>query len=270
MKVFGLIGEKLSHSLSPIIHNSLYRILNLDASYSLYQVKPHLLQAAIQGMRALDLQGVNVTIPYKVRVMEHLDSISPEAKKIGAVNTILNVNSHLTGFNTDYLGFGRMLSKYGIEPTDKTAVILGSGGAAKSAAAYLDDIVISKLYIVARDPSKVIGFEKYNVITYNQLATIDQGDLLINCTPVGMYPDIDSAPLNITQVAKFKSIIDLVYNPSTTLLMQQANQIDIPAYNGLYMLVAQAIAAVEIWNDIRISEDIVDVVYSQLIQHMKK
>ncbi|MDF2839523.1 MAG: aroE [Clostridia bacterium] len=270
MKVFGLIGEKLQHSLSPAIHDNLYQLLDLNATYSLYQVKPLLLQKAIQGIQALDIKGVNVTIPYKVKVMEYLDQISPEAKKIGAVNTILNDGGSLTGFNTDYIGFGRLLTKYHIETKGETAVILGSGGAARSVAAYLEDMGISDLYIVARDPAGVHGFEKHHVITYDQLAHINQGSLLVNCTPVGMYPDVAAAPLNIAQTTKFNAVVDLIYNPFCTQLMQQAIDSGIPAYNGLYMLVAQAVAAVEIWNGISISDATVDVLYSKLLQHMKK
>lgn len=270
MKVFGLIGEKLSHSLSPIIHNNLYEILHLDASYSLYQVKPNLLPAAVQGIHALDLQGVNVTIPYKVKIMEYLDNISPEAKKIGAVNTILNNGSSLTGYNTDYIGFGRMLAKYNIDLSGASAVILGSGGAAKAITAYLEDMGISQLYIVTRDKTKSSGFEKHKLISYNQLDLIAQGDLLINCTPVGMYPQVDETPLTTAEVSKFKTVVDIVYNPFNTKLMQQAKEIGVPAYNGLYMLVAQAVAAVEIWNNIKIEEDIVDILYTRLMEHIKK
>lgn len=270
MKVFGLIGEKLSHSLSPIIHNNLYQILNLDATYSLYQVRPELLPAAVHGIQALDLQGVNVTIPYKVKIMEYLDHISPEAQKIGAINTIHNVDSCLSGYNTDYIGFGRMLRKYEIAITGKTAFILGSGGAAKAIAAYLEDMDCAQSYVVTRDPSKVVNFEKHKLIPYDQLQHIPQGGLLINCTPVGMYPHIEDSPLNIETVSKFSTVVDIVYNPFNTKLMQQAESVGIPTYNGLYMLVAQAVAAVEIWNNIKISEDIVDTVYMQLIEHIQK
>ncbi|OGO76804.1 MAG: shikimate dehydrogenase [Clostridiales bacterium GWB2_37_7] len=270
MKVFGLIGEKLSHSLSPIIHKHIYELINLDATYSLFQVRPDELNAAAQGIRALGLQGVNVTIPYKVKIMKYLDDISPEAKKIGAVNTILHVGSYLTGYNTDYIGFGRMLDKYNIELPGKTAVVLGSGGAAKSVTTYLEDMGIAKVYIVTRNLSNISHFTKHEFISYAQLSQSPQFDLLINCTPVGMYPSTDASPINNAEVTKFKTIIDLIYNPSCTLLMRQANDFGVPAYNGLYMLVAQAVAAVEIWNNIKVSDDIVAVVYDRIRQHIKR
>lgn len=268
MKVFGLMGESLSHSLSPIIHKYVYEMLHIEASYSLYQVQPAMLEAAVQGVRALNLRGVNVTIPYKIKVMEFLDDISIEAKKIGAVNTILNDGNTLTGYNTDYFGFGRMLDRYNINPTGKTAVILGSGGAAKSVTAYLLDNGVSELYIVSREPKKVAASSKYKVITYEHLAFINQGALLVNCTPIGMFPCLDAAPISKHDTAKFEAVIDLIYNPLNTLLMNQAIEMRIPAYNGLYMLVSQAIASIEIWYGIAIDEGIVDEVYNKLILYL--
>jgi shikimate dehydrogenase len=270
MKVFGLIGERLSHSLSPIIHHYVYEILDLEASYSLYQVQPSLLGAAVQGIRALNLSGVNVTIPYKIKIMEYLDNISTEAQKIGAVNTIFNDASVLKGFNTDYIGFGRLLDKHLIQPGGKRAVILGSGGAAKSVSTYLEDSGVSDLYVVSRKPEEVNRYNNYEVISYEQLSLIKQGYLLINCTPIGMYPVENAVPIPQAEVSKFENVVDLIYNPSNTQLMKSATGIGIPAYNGLYMLVSQAIAAIEIWYSISIAEDIVDEVYQKLIQYIDR
>jgi shikimate dehydrogenase len=270
MKVFGLMGESLSHSLSPMIHKYVYDMLHLEASYSLYQVQPAMLEAAVHGIRALDLRGVNVTIPYKVKVMEFLDDISIEAKKIGAVNTILNDGITLTGYNTDYFGFGRMLEKYNINPAEKTAVILGSGGAAKSVTSYLLDKGVSELYIVSREPNRVTTYSKCKLITYEHLDRISHGDLLINCTPIGMFPNLDAAPISKHHTTKFEAVIDLIYNPLNTLLMTQAIEMQIPAYNGLYMLVSQAIASIEIWYGITIDEAIVHEVYNKLLLYLNK
>jgi shikimate dehydrogenase len=270
MEFFGLIGETLSHSLSPIIHKFVYEILNLEATYSLYQVRPDMLDAAVQGIRALDLRGVNVTIPYKIKVMESLDCISLEAEKIGAVNTILNDGNSLIGYNTDYFGFGKLLDKYNIKTAGKTAVVLGSGGAAKSITAYLQDTGISELFIVSREPNKIGHSYNCNVINYKQLSLINQASLLINCTPIGMSPNSGSAPISKCETEKFEAVVDLIYNPLHTRLMTQAIELGIPAYNGLYMLVSQAVAAIEIWYSFSISEDIVHKVYDKLIQYLKE
>jgi shikimate dehydrogenase len=269
MKVFGLIGEHLTHSLSPIIHKYIYELINVEASYGLYQVQPTMLQYAVQGIKALGIQGVNVTIPYKIKVMDYLDQISPEAQKIGAVNTIVNNGSALSGYNTDYMGFGRMLDKYHIKTAGMTAVVLGSGGAAKSAVSYLENAGVSDIFIVTRTPISVSFFDKYQLLSFEQLSIIKHSNILVNCTPVGMYPNIDSAPISQKETSKFDVIVDLIYNPACTLLMQQGNNLGIPTYNGLYMLVAQAVAAVEIWYNIKISNDITDKVYESLIDYIK-
>ncbi len=266
MKVFGLFGEKLSHSLSPEIHNMLYEALNINASYSLFQIQPHMLKDAVQGIRALNINGVNVTIPYKLKVIEYLDSISNEALRIGAVNTIFNNENHLIGFNTDYTGFGKMLDKHSISVQNKTAVIIGSGGAAKSVATYLEDNGTSDIHIVSRDPSNVLSFDrsKYNIIDYNQLKQIKHSDLLVNCTPCGMFPNVDFSPIEEAMISSFGAIVDLIYNPSETLLMKYAKTNNILAINGLYMLVAQASVAVELWTRKTIDNMIIDNIYQRL------
>lgn len=266
MKVFGLLGEKLSHSLSPVIHKSIYEHLNIDAAYSLYQFPAESLVPAVQGIRALGIDGVNVTIPYKVKVMECLDALSDEAVRIGAVNTIHNSSGRLIGYNTDYFGFGRMLDKHGILTQDKSAVILGSGGAAKAVVAYLEDHGITDIKIMARTPVEVATFDakRYSILPYSEMTSLRQTYLLVNCTPVGMYPDTAASPIEAKQLNKFSYVVDLVYNPQETLLLKQAKAQGVPAYNGLFMLVAQAAAAVEIWAQTTISEDILDSIHQKL------
>lgn len=272
MKIFGLFGEKLSHSLSPKIHNMLYQALGIDAAYSLYEIQPQMLKDAVQGIRALSITGVNVTIPYKVSIMDYLDDISDESRRIGAVNTIKNNDNILTGFNTDYVGFGRMLDKNRIEVKNRTAVILGTGGAAKSVVTYLEDNNISNIYIVSREPDKVKAFDstKYKLLDYTELENLEHVNILVNCTPCGMYPKIDFAPIDEAIVLKFNTVIDLIYNPTETLLLKYAKRNAIPAINGLYMLVAQAAASLEIWNEHSIDERIIEHVFANLKQAFEK
>lgn len=266
MKVFGLLGEKLSHSLSPVIHTQLYQHLGIDATYSLFQFPPENLFSALHGIRALGIDGVNVTIPYKVRVMELLDELSDEAAKVGAINTICNVQGRLTGYNTDYFGFGKMLTRYGIHTQGKKAVILGSGGAAKAVVAYLEDHGISDIKIISRNPDNAVNFDPniYPILSYSALDNEIEAHILINCTPVGMHPNIDASPLQPSQLSGFQHVVDLVYNPQKTLLLKQAAAIGIPAVNGLYMLVAQASAAAELWNQVNISESILESIHQKL------
>lgn len=268
MKVFGLFGEKLSHSLSPTIHNMLYQALGIEAAYSLFEIEPHMLQDAVKGIWTLNINGVNVTIPYKLKVMEYIDNVSDEALRIGAVNTIYNNNNRLIGYNTDYTGFGRMLTRNSIEIKNKTAVILGTGGAAKAVITYLEDHNISKTYIVSRNPEDVNSFDSlhYEIIDYNKLYQLKQTDLLINCTPCGMHPKIDCSPIEEITVSNFSTVIDLIYNPGETLLLNYARRNNLIAVNGLYMLVAQAAAAVEIWTGQIIDDNIIENVYLKLKQ----
>lgn len=271
MKVFGLIGERLSHSLSPIIHRRFYELLNIDGTYSLYQVKPDSLRDAVEGIKALDVRGANVTIPYKVKIMAFLDSISEEAQKIGAINTIYNDGHKLKGFNTDYTGFGRMLEHFDISARGNNTYVLGSGGAAKAIAAYLQHSGASDIVIVTRDPDKVVGFDKScKVIAYKEFAPTAKTGVLINCTPVGMYPNIDASAVAKPDLMGFQAVVDLIYNPSETKLMQYARESGILTYNGLYMLVSQAASAIEIWNDIHITEETINKVYEELIDYMNK
>lgn len=269
MKVFGLFGEKLSHSLSPEIHNMLYEALGIKASYSLFQIQPSMLKDAVQSIRALCINGVNVTIPYKLKVIEYLDSISNEALRIGAVNTIFNNENQLMGYNTDYTGFGRMLEKHSINVHNKSAVVIGSGGAAKSVVTYLEDNGAANIIIVSRAPSKVLSFNSstYNIVSYNELVQVGHADLLVNCTPCGMFPNIAVSPIEEAVITSFGAVVDLIYNPSETLLMKYAKRNSIFAVNGLYMLVAQAAAAIELWTSSTIDDAIIDNVYQQLKKH---
>lgn len=268
MKAFGLFGEKLSHSLSPAIHNMIYQTIGLQAAYSLYEIQPHMLASAVQGIKALGINGVNVTIPYKLKVMESLDGISKEALSIGAVNTIHNIENKLYGYNTDYIGFGRMLNRNSIVVKNKSAVVLGTGGASKAVIAYLTDNGIADINIVSRKPEEVKTYDKdmYKLIDYNQLKQLKQTDMLINCTPCGMHPKIDCSPIEETLIPRFGALVDLIYNPSETLLMKYADKYGIANMNGLYMLVEQAIAAVEIWIEETIDSTVVSRIYQRLQQ----
>lgn len=268
MKVYGLIGEKLSHSLSPKIHQLFYQKLNIKAAYGLFEVQAGSLDAAVKGIRALNISGANVTIPYKVDIMDYLDQVSPEAQRIGAVNTIHHTASRLIGYNTDYFGFGRLLDKFSIQAEGKSAVILGNGGAAKSVAAFLENNGASTVYIITRHPQKAAesGFHRHHILSYEELDKIGKADLLINCTPVGMYPNTHCSPIESSIISNFATVVDLIYNPCQTSLMQYAKQQGIQAYNGLYMLIFQAAAAIEIWNEINIPEHIAESVYIDLIK----
>lgn len=262
---YGLIGEKLGHSLSPQINKLILEKINSEGVYNLFEIKKEDLQKAVQGLKALGAKGVNVTIPYKIQIIQYLDNLSEEAEKIGAVNTISFNNGILTGYNTDYHGFGASLKNAQVNIYNKKAVILGSGGAAKAVVQYLIDNGISNIIYVSRNPQNAEKNTKgFNIISYDDMNELTNQDIIINCTPCGMYPKIEYSPVNENILSKFSAAVDLIYNPDETLFLNQAGKLGLKTVNGLYMLVAQAAASQEIWKEIKISTEFVDEIYREI------
>ena len=244
---FGLLGAKLGHSLSPQIHQEVFRQLGIDATYELIEVPGDKLAEKVAELQQT-YRGLNVTIPHKVAVMDSLAQIAPEAKAIGAVNTILFKDGRAEGFNTDYFGFARLLEHNGLVPKGKEVCVLGTGGASRAILQCVADMQAKRITVISRAmenaPEDIRG--RYRVKTYDDLKRMD-GDLLINCTPVGMYPQVDASPVDGAVMERFAAAVDIIYNPAETQFMKLVRQQGKPAVNGLYMLVAQAVAADEIW-----------------------
>ena len=264
---YGLIGGKLGHSLSPAIHQLFFVYTGKQGIYELLESELEELPELLQKLRA-EFSGTNVTIPHKLHVMPLLDCIAPEAAAIGAVNTIKYTGEGAFGYNTDYFGFGRMLEYNDIKVTGKTCAVLGTGGAARAVVKYLVDKKCAKLYLVTRDAYRVDSHfakiaPKIKVIDYARLETI-QGDVLVNCTPVGMFPKVDAAPVSAEVSFAFDASVDLIYNPAQTLFLKQAAAAGNKAVNGLFMLVAQAVAAQEIWQGERYDSDLIVRIMSEL------
>lgn len=265
MSLYGLIGEKLKHSFSPNIHKMIFEELSIKGYYHLFELKKEDLKTALYGLKVLGSKGVNVTIPYKVDIMEYLDCISDEAKKIEAVNTICFKDHKTIGYNTDYYGFGMMLEKNNVDVKNKKAVVLGTGGASKAVIQYLVDNKIKEVSIVSRDIYKAREkYKGFQLIEYNQIKDLEGYSLIINCTPCGMYPNIKNSPVNRENLGMFETAVDLVYNPQETLFLRYAKEEGLKAINGLYMLVGQAVKAEELWNDIKIDSSICDRIYEKI------
>ena len=257
---FGLIGGKLGHSLSPAIHQLFFEYTGKSGSYELLETELEALPELMVRLRE-GFAGTNVTIPHKLHVMPLLDEIAPEAQAIGAVNTIKFTNAGAFGYNTDYFGFGRMLEYNDIAVTGKVCAVLGTGGAARAVVKYLADKKCAKLYLVTRDVFKVDSHfakiaPKIKVIDYARLDAL-QGDVLVNCTPVGMFPKVEAAPVSPEVSFAFDASVDLIYNPAQTLFLKQAAEAGNKAVNGLFMLVAQAVAAQEIWQSERYDSELI-------------
>ena len=256
----GLLGEVLGHSLSPVIHEKLFQKLGIPSTYELIEIPKDTLQKDLPALLA-SYDGLNVTIPYKVEVIPFLDELSKEAETIGAVNTIARKNGKLLGFNTDYTGFARTLSRIGCDVKGKKAVVLGHGGASRAIIQCLFDQGAGEIHVISRHPEKVgkdfLSFaEKRKVLIqgYDSLSAGRDNYLLVNATPVGMYPKTGVSPISKDLAASFAKVVDIIYNPAETKLLQDARG---DACNGMYMLVMQAMAAEEIWMERDIPEEIV-------------
>ena len=254
---FALIGEKLGHSYSPIIHKKTFEKLNIEGSYNLLELTTKELPLVIERLRLGKLDGINITIPYKSEIIKYLDEISEEAKTIGAVNTVISKDEKLVGYNTDYYGFQIVVEKLGIPVKNKKNFICGAGGSARAVIKCLEDLG-SENYLVTRDIKKAKGkfnsFKNLKIIDYGELRKIKDKNLIINCTPCGMYPNIDCSILEEGEQKEYKGGIDLIYNPETTKFLSGFEKKE----NGLLMLVGQAIKAEEIWLDREIDGNIVE------------
>lgn len=242
----GLIGEKLSHSFSPQIHRHL-----ADYSYELFEMSQDEVGAFLKSDR---FDSTNVTIPYKKTVMPFLEEISDEAMRIGSVNTITRLPSGgLRGDNTDYFGFSYMLQKSGIEICGKNVLILGTGGASLTAGTVSSDMGAKTVRFVSR--SGEINYEN----VYERCADTE---VIINCTPVGMYPKNLISPIKLEPFSRLEGVADMIYNPARTKLLLDAEGLGIKRINGLSMLVAQAKKACELFLDVKIDDSEIDRIVS--------
>lgn len=264
--LYGLIGEKLSHSKSPEIHRLILNEMNIDGDYFLFEIKEKDLKKAIEGFKVLGFKGINVTIPHKIKIMELLDDISEEAINIGSINTIKFDNDKSIGINTDYFGFYELIKKNQIVVEGRRAVVLGTGGAAKTVIKCLKDLGAGEIVVVSRSKLEV-EFEGAKLITYEELNSLG-GNIIINCTPIGMSPNIENSPITKNIVMQYQTVIDLIYNPLETKLVKYAKELNIPAFNGLYMLVAQAVKAQEFWNGITLDINRIDEIYVKIHEDM--
>ena len=228
----GLLGRKLGHSYSPAIHAALG-----DYDYDLHEVPNE--EDLGRFLKETPFEGLNVTIPYKVAVMAHCATLSPRAKAIGSVNTLVRrPDGTLHGDNTDDAGFTAMVEESGVDPAGKTCVVLGSGGASRTVVAVLKRMGAKRVVVVSRTGED----------HYGNLARHADAALLVNATPVGMHPDVDASPVeDLSVFPKLEAVLDLIYNPPKTKLLADAEKRGIRTVNGLRMLVVQAAVASELW-----------------------
>lgn len=249
---YGLIGEKLSHSFSKEIHEAL-----TDYVYEIRELTP---DEVAPFLKAREFEGINVTIPYKEKVMPHLDHISEAALKIGAVNTVKKVDGKLYGDNTDFYGMREMILRSGIVIEGKKVLILGTGGTSKTSRAVAADLGAREIITVSRRSGE-------NTVTYETALGLHRdADIIINTTPLGMYPNTDAVPIEVKAFPNLTGVIDAVYNPLRTRLILDAEAEGIPATGGLMMLILQAARAAEIFLGEEIDEEKVEKVIKKIFE----
>lgn len=271
MEFYGLLGRRLEHSLSPRINKIILEKNNTEGAYKLFEIPNDKLGDFVNAIKLLKIKGFNVTIPYKESIIKYLDNISDEAARIGAVNTVMLKDNKLYGYNTDYFGIHIMLKSKNISIKNKTAVVLGAGGACKAVITYLLDNDVEKIYIVSRNPKNINlnkDNKKISIINYNDLINI-KGYLIINTTPVGMFPKIYDSAVNKEVIKNFEVVVDLVYNPMKTKFLQFAKEEGKVAIGGLLMLVGQAVKSQSIFNDKEISNELINYIYDDLSKEFK-
>ena len=248
---YGLIGEHLPHSFSKEIHEQL-----ASYTYNLHELAPD----ALDGfMKAKPFKAINVTIPYKRDVIPYLDEISPSAKEIGAVNTIVNRGGRLSGYNTDMLGMEALIRRIGLDLTGRTVLILGTGGTSHTAQYVAKHLGAVKVVTVSRSG-------RDDSVTYADAPKrFPDAAVILNTTPSGMFPNVDAQAIDLSLFPALEGVADVVYNPLRTQLVQQAHALGLPAEGGLYMLVGQAVAAVEIFLGKKLSPDALDRVFASVL-----
>ena len=247
----GLLGRKLGHSYSPQIHSYLG-----SYSYDLFEKEPDQLGDFLKNG---DFTAINVTIPYKKDVIPYLDEISPVAEKMGAVNTIVRrPDGTLFGHNTDYFGFASMVKRSGLSVCEKKVLVLGSGGASNTVVAVLQELG-AQVIIVSRSGEN----------NYQNLQLHSDASAIVNTTPVGMYPDTGISPVDLTLFPNLEGVLDVVYNPSRTQILLDAEKLGLPNQNGLWMLVAQAKEAAEYFSGHKIEDSVIEEIYSRLSAQMQ-
>lgn len=259
-KLYGVLGYPVEHSLSPAIHNAALAATDLDGVYIPLPTPPDKLAEVMTGLRALDFVGVNVTIPHKVAVIEHLDAVDQRAREIGAVNTVVFREGRAVGYNTDADGFALSLEQTGVDLGKiHTAVLLGAGGAARAVAFGLGRRGVGKIIIAARRPEQTMELVDSSACCGLELepcawdaleAVLPQADLFINCTPMGMSSHGPGEfGIDWTLLKAGAVVCDLIYSPPKTAFLAAAEEAGHKIVNGQGMLVEQGALAFELWNE---------------------
>ena len=278
---FCVIGDPIGHSLSPVIHSFIFRAIGVDLRYDAVRVSSGDLRRFVEESRRSGRPGFNVTIPHKQAVIPFLDRLDPTASRVGAVNTVQRNGELLLGFNTDVHGCRTALERAGFKPSGGTTVLFGAGGAARAAVEALSSLGVGTLHLFEIDRPRLDRFRSeleaalaVTIIPLNSdddvKTALEGSELIVNATPVGMWPKSDQSPVPSAERIPGSSLVfDMVFNPVETLLLRQAKSRGARTIPGLVMLVAQAIAADEIWLDRTLPEKLHADVFTHCLKHME-
>lgn len=257
-KLFAVIGDPIAHSMSPLMHNDLFQHYGIDAHYHAFAIKEKNLQDAVKGFRAIGLSGFNVTVPHKIAIMAYLDHIDPLAESIGAVNTVVNENGKLIGYNTDGSGFVRGLKSRLSTIQNKKVLIIGAGGAARAIYFTLGHEGVTEIDLTNRTIEKAVVLSEEcpyevstSILTLSEAeANLNVYDIIIQTTSIGMAPQTEYDPLSIHHVRENALVSDIIYNPLETKLLKTAKEHGALTQNGIEMFVYQGALAFEKWTGI--------------------
>jgi shikimate dehydrogenase len=281
--ICGIIGDPLGHTMSPAMHNAAFKSLGLDYVYVPFKVKSMELRKAIEGIRGLNLRGVNVTIPHKVAVVQLLDKLDPLAERIGAVNTIVNDEGILTGYNTDATGFLQTLHDRNIEPAEKKVLLLGAGGAARAIGHILtrekarvtilnrkQDLSWAEDLAARLSRNYKTEVKALELTAENLKKAVNNAEILVNATSLGMSPEINATPVPAEFLRADLTVFDVVYNPLQTRLLREAKAVGAQTIDGLEMLVRQGAVSFEIWTGVKPPVEVMREAALSLLQKNEK
>ena len=271
-KICGLMGDPVGHSLSPVIHENFARHLGIDMEYKLFHILKGTLHDELPGLYSDGISGLNATVPHKIDVMPELVEIDDLAKAIGAVNTLVRQDNGYKGYNTDIYGLSMEVEEAGVDLKDRFCIILGAGGAARTAAflcaskgaakAYILNRTVSKACDIAKDVNEYVGREcllAMDISDYGSLPEIEEGYVCFQSTKVGLSPNVDEAVIEDMEFYRKVNVgFDLVYNPPETRFMQLVKEAGGTAFNGMKMLIYQAAGAFQMWFDVKIPAEVIE------------
>ncbi len=257
MKHFAVIGHPLGHTLSPALHNHIFSRLSLDADYRALDTPPADLAEVAHQLRQGELEGINITLPHKIAFIDYIDEVAPDAAPVGAVNCVVAHGDRLVGHNTDVTGIRHALQQGGFQAKGSSVLLMGAGGAARAAMAALLDLAVSRIRVLDLLENDVqallVNFRGQAGDVALESGIFRPGletntfQLIINATPIGMWPQTDSALLQADQLSSDQTVFDMVYHPEITLLLQRAAEIQCRIVTGLEMFIAQGLASLEHW-----------------------